>query len=161
VATDRAGNTAACEPRLLVIYDPDGGFIIGGGWIYSDPGAYIPDPTLAGKINFRFAYKYRKDATEPNGRTRFRFRAADLRFRSSRSDWLVITGNDYARLKGSGAINGMGDYKFMIWAGDGEPDTFRIKIWEEDEDGYEVVIYDNGADQEIGGGSIVVHTGKK
>ena len=49
------------------------------------------------------------------------------------------------------------EYKFMIWAGDGEPDTFRIKIWEE-VDGVETVIYDNGMDQPIEGGNIVVHT---
>ena len=62
------------------------------------------------------------------------------------------------RFKGSGTINGMGDYKFMLWAGDKEPDTFRIKIWEEDEDGVETVVYDNGFNQEIAGGSIVIHT---
>ena len=52
-------------------------------------------------------------------------------------------------------------YKFMIWAGDGEagggPDTFRIKIWVEDDQAIEWSIYDNGFDQAIGGGSIVVH----
>lgn len=37
--------------------------------------------------------------------------------------------------------------------------TFSIKIWEEDEGtGEETVIYDNGSDQVIGGGSIVIHT---
>ncbi|TEU13211.1 MAG: hypothetical protein E3J21_19165 [Anaerolineales bacterium] len=74
---------------------------------------------------------------------------------------LVVTGSDYARFKGAGTINGMGDYKFMLWAGDGEPDTFRIKIWEEDGNGGETVTYDNGFDQEIAGGSIVIHTSKK
>jgi hypothetical protein len=70
----------------------------------------------------------------------------------------VVTGSDYAKFKGSGTINGQGDYKFQIWAGDNVPDTFRIKIWEEDQYGVETVVYDNGMDQEIGGGSIVVHT---
>jgi len=63
-------------------------------------------------------------------------------------------------------VNGLLDpagnaYKFMIWAGDGAAsggsDTFRIKIWWED-NGTEVVVYDNGAAQAIGGGSIVIHT---
>ncbi|MFC2010074.1 hypothetical protein ACFLUL_00645 [Chloroflexota bacterium] len=49
-------------------------------------------------------------------------------------------------------------YKFTLWAGDGDQDTFRIKICEEDELGNETVVYDNGFNQEIGGGSIVVHT---
>jgi hypothetical protein len=70
----------------------------------------------------------------------------------------LVTGRDYARFKGSGTINSIGDYKFMLWAGDGEPDTFRIRIWQEDEaTGVETDIYDNGFDQPIGGGSIVIH----
>jgi hypothetical protein len=47
----------------------------------------------------------------------------------------------------------------FAWAGDGTPDTFRIRIWWE-VDGVENVVYDNGFNQGIGGGSIVVHTGK-
>jgi hypothetical protein len=49
------------------------------------------------------------------------------------------------------------EYKFKIWAGDGELDTFRIKIWWDDGE-IEKVIFDNGMDQEIGGASIVIHT---
>jgi len=71
----------------------------------------------------------------------------------------VVTGCDYARFKGSGTINGMGDFRFMVWAGDNEPDTFSIRIWQEDDaTGVETDIYDNGFDQPIGGGSIVIHT---
>ena len=49
----------------------------------------------------------------------------------------------------------------MVWAGDHDTDTFRIRIWCEDADASEIVVYDNGFGQEIGGGSIVIHTGKK
>jgi hypothetical protein len=46
----------------------------------------------------------------------------------------------------------------MLWAGDGSLDTFRIRIWEEDEvTALETVVYDNGFHQYIGGGSIVIH----
>jgi hypothetical protein len=51
------------------------------------------------------------------------------------------------------------NYKFRIWTGDDDIDTFRIKIWYED--GNEVVVYDNDLDQAIGGGSIEIHTKKK
>ncbi len=44
--------------------------------------------------------------------------------------------------------------------GDNELDTFRIKIWTEDEAGNESVVYDNGMGQAIGGGSIAIHTKK-
>jgi hypothetical protein len=140
------------------------GFVTGGGWIYSDPGAYRPDPSLEGKANFGFVSKYQKKSNTPVGQTEFNFNVADLNFHSSSYEWLLITGKGYAMFKGSGTINGMGDYKFMLWAGDGvvtdSADTFRIRIWEEDEFGVETDIYDNGFDQDIGGGSIVIHTKK-
>jgi hypothetical protein len=157
--TDEYGaNSTSCASAI--IYDPSGGFVTGGGWIESPAGAYTPDPSLAGKANFGFVSKYKKGATSPTGNTEFQFHAADLNFHSDNYDWLVVTGSDYARFKGTGTINGEGDYKFMLWAGDGEPDTFRIKIWLEDR-GNEVVVYDNGMDQVIGGGNIIVHTKKK
>ena len=70
----------------------------------------------------------------------------------------MVAGNK-AQFKGEGTINGEGSYKFMISADDDNPDTFRIKIWDE-ENGVEVVVYDNGSQQALGGGSIVVHSGK-
>jgi hypothetical protein len=67
-----------------------------------------------------------------------------------------------AQFKGSGKINGSLDpngtaYKFLLWAGDGTPNTFRIKIFWEDATG-EHVVYDNNFNQAIGG--IVMHTSK-
>jgi hypothetical protein len=67
-----------------------------------------------------------------------------------------------AQFEGSGTMNGGLDptgnpFKFMIWATGGMPDTFRIRIWWE-ADGVENDVYDNGTDQPIGGGSIVIHT---
>jgi len=159
--TDDNGGQGTSVFQYIVVYDPAGGFVTGGGWIDSPEGAYKPDPSLIGKATFGFVSKYKKGATTPTGNTEFQLRAGDLNFHSSSYEWLVVTGNDYAKFKGSGTINGMGDHKFKIWAGDGEPDTFRIKIWGEDEFGIETVIYDNGMEPAIGGGSIVVHKAKK
>jgi hypothetical protein len=115
-------------------------------------------PNVTGKASFGFVSKYKKGASVPEGNTEFVFKAAGLNFHSTAYDWLVVNqGGTRAQFKGSGTINGTGDYKFMLWAGDGEPDTFHIKIWSE-ENGSEVVVYDNDTDQAIGGGSIVVHT---
>jgi ELWxxDGT repeat protein len=151
-----------------VIYDPSAGFVTGGGWIDSPEGAYVLDPTLAGTANFGFVSKYKKKDTVPTGQTKFMFQMADLNFHSASYEWLVVTGSNYARYKGAGTINGQiapNDeyYKFMLWAGDGtgpnDEDTFRIKIWWEDND-TENVVYDNDMDQAIAGGFIVVHTKK-
>jgi hypothetical protein len=117
-------------------------------------------PPLTGRACFGFVAKNKK-AQAPDGKTEFMFTAGDLNFHSTNYDWLVVTGNVYAKFKGSGTINGEDapndeDYLFMLWAGDDDPDTFRIKIWWEDMAG-EHVVYDNGMDQAIGGGNIVVH----
>jgi PKD repeat protein len=155
-ATDTSGNQAT---RMFTVaaYESNGGFVTGGGWVYSDPGNYVPDPALEGKASFGFVSKYKKGASEPTGNTEFQFKAGGLNFHSGSYDSLVVTGSDYAKFKGTGTINGAGDYKFRIWAGDSDPDTFRIKIWTEDDAGVETVVYDNGMDQAIGGGSIVIH----
>lgn len=160
--TDQPQNVGDPECIMLVVYDPEGGFVTGGGWIWSEPGACKTDDTLAGKATFGFVSKYKKGANIPTGQTEFQFKAADLNFHSTSYDWLVVNqAGTRAQFKGWGTINGAGDYRFMLWAGEGEPDTFRIKIWEEDESDNETVIYDNGSEQAIGGGSIVIHTKKK
>jgi len=51
---DEAENYGEPECTLLAVYDPDGGFVTGGGWIWSPAGAYLPDLTMEGKANFGF-----------------------------------------------------------------------------------------------------------
>jgi predicted outer membrane repeat protein len=155
-----AGSDPACT--LAVAYDPSSGFVTGGGWINSPAGAYVPDPGLAGKATFGFVAKYKRGASVPEGNTEFQFAVAGFSFHSETYEWLVVAGKTKAQFKGSGTVNGGLDpngnaYKFMIWAGDGTPDTFRIKIWWE-AGGVETDVYDNGAEQAIGSGSIMIHT---
>ncbi len=149
---DGYGNTDTAIYQYVVVYDPNGGFVTGGGWINSPAGAYNLDPTLTGKAIFGFVAKYKKGATVPDGNTQFNFHTAGFNFSSTSYEWLVVAGSK-AQFKGVGTINGQGLYNFMITAVDGSPDTFRIKIWDADGN----VIYDNGSQQALGGGSITVH----
>jgi hypothetical protein len=142
--------------------------VTGGGWIDSPVGAYAADPTLTGKASFGFVSKYKRGATIPTGQTEFRFRAGDLDFHSSSYDWLVVAG-PRAQFMGSGTINGVGDYGFLLTAIDGQVvggggvDRFRIKIWDRATD---EVVYDNqpgegddsGVTTALGGGSVVIHS---
>jgi len=164
-------NTGQAECFYLAVYDPDGGFVTGGRWIMSQEGAYADDPSLTGKANFGFVSKYKKGATVPTGQTQFQFKVADLNFHSDTYDWLVVAGPK-AMYKGTGTINGEGNYGFMLFAIDEEltpstdVDMFRIKIWDKD-DG-DAVVYDNqigdGDDANpttaIEGGSIKIHKGE-
>lgn len=163
--TDTAGATDSDTFEFIILFDPENGFVTGGGWYVSPAGAYTPDdpndPDLTGPASFGFVSKYRRGAGTPDGDTLFQFQAGDLNFNSDNYQWLVITENDtVARFKGEGAVNGSEPiYKFLIWAGDGDPDTFHIKIWLETPSG-ELPLYDNGTDQPINGGSIVIHNGR-
>jgi len=158
------------DSLVVVVYDPDDGFVTGGGWIDSPEAAYADDLALTGKASFGFVSKYKKGADTPTGQTEFRFTAGDLKFHSDSYDWLVIAGAK-AMYKGAGTINGSGSYKFMLTGIDADINTndafnidrFRIKIWEE-VDGTKTMVYDNAlgddsddATTEIGGGSIVIH----
>jgi hypothetical protein len=93
---------------------------------------------------------------------------ANLNFHSSSYQWLVVAGAK-AKYKGSGTINGVGGYGFMLSAIDGDiqggRDEFRIKIWIE---GTGEVVLDNLLDAPddadpttvLGGGSITIHKAK-
>jgi predicted extracellular nuclease len=165
--SDPYGNTDQAIYEFVVAYDPSGGFVTGGGWIVSPPGAYAPDPSLTGKANFGFVAKYQKGANVPQGNTQFQFQAGDLSFKSTSYQWLVVAGAK-AQFKGVGTINGGGSYGFMLTAIDGQVnggggvDKFRIKITDPSNGG---VIYDNlmgGSDDAnpttaLGGGNIAVH----
>lgn len=157
--------------QYVVIYNLEDGFVTGGGWIESPEGAYTPNPNLTGKANFGFVSKYKKGQQQPTGNTEFNFKMADLNFHSDDYDWLVIAGAK-AMYKGTGTINGSGNYGFLLSAVDEEltqstdVDLFRIKIWDKDND--DEIIYDNmlGEDEDadpttaIGGGNIKIHEGE-
>jgi len=153
---------------LVVVYDPNGGFVTGGGWINSPAGAYVANPSLTGKANFGFVSKYEPGANVPTGQTEFQFKVANLNFHSTSYEWLVVAGAR-AQYKGTGTINGGGNYGFLLTAIDGQVsggggvDKFRIKIW--DKNNGDAIVYDNqvGAGDDatpttvLGGGSIVIH----
>jgi hypothetical protein len=168
--TDDDTGAVISDALLIVVYDPNGGFVTGGGWINSPLGAYVASPSLTGKANFGFVSKYQKGTNVPTGETEFQFHMASLNFHSDAYQWLVISGPK-AQYKGTGTINGAGTYGFLLTATDGQVsggggvDKFRIKIWDINNSG--TIVYDNvmGASndidyanpQTISSGSIVIH----
>jgi hypothetical protein len=160
---------ATSNAAYLTVYDPNAGFVTGGGWINSPAGAYSADVTLTGKANFGFNAQYKKGSQTPDGNTEFQFQAGNLNFKSTNyaTGSLVIAGAK-AIFQGTGTINGTGSYNFMISAidgsisGGGGVDKFRIKI----QTAGGGVVYDNNVNASnnadpttvLGGGSIVIHS---
>ncbi len=164
--------TKILQYKYVVVYDPNGGFVTGGGWITSLPGAYYANKNLTGKANFGFVAKYKKGSNEVEGNTEFQFSAGNFSFKSaSHNAMSLVVAGAKAIYKGNGIINKLPGYSFMVSVIDGdlrpnsEPDKFRIKIWNTLT---EQIVYDNqlGADDNIDattaikGGSIVIHSNK-
>ncbi|MEB2780124.1 MopE-related protein, partial [Algoriphagus sp. C2-6-M1] len=173
VVKDACGNEQVEFTDLAVIFDPDGGFITGGGWIWSEKGAYTVDPNAEGRANFGFVAKYRKGNNKVDGNTEFQFKNGDLNFNStSHDDMALVIAGHKGIYRGKGSINQEEGYSFMVSAIDGnlkdpvEADKFRIKIWETVS---EAVVYDNqlgsadnaDASASISGGNIVIHQPQK
>jgi FtsP/CotA-like multicopper oxidase with cupredoxin domain len=167
--TDDDGGVGGPITVVIVVYNPDSK-MTGGGHANSPAGALAANPAATGTVNFTFNPLYHKDATTPSGQARFTFRSAGLAFDSTALDWLVVTGSK-GQLRGSGTINGAGNYGFLLTTTDGGTgpgsgvDTLRMKIW--DKSAGDAVVYDTtpgGAEDidvsptlPISGGSIVIH----
>ena len=137
-------NVGSAAFRYVVVFDPEGGFVTGGGSILSPPGAYASNELLTGIATFGFVSKYKKGAdTVPTGTdTSSSSRSPDFNFHSASYEWLVVAGNK-AQYKGEGTVNGqfgsdgVSGYGFLLTATDGDAnnggdgiDKFRIKVWD-------------------------------
>jgi hypothetical protein len=89
VTDDDLGYDQKVYSSLIVIFDPNGGFVTGGGWIMSPAGACQLNTaclTQTGRANFGFVSKYKKGSNVPEGQTEFQFQAGNLNFHSSAYD---------------------------------------------------------------------------
>ena len=121
---------------------------------------------------FGFVSRYKRGISVPVGVTEFDLHSAHFNFFSTTYEWLVVVGPK-AQYRGTGRINGQGNYGFILTATDGQlplgggKDRLRLRIWNKTTG---EVIYDNrhgaGDDidsanpQEISGGSVVIHKGR-
>jgi PKD repeat protein len=167
VSDDDGGSDTETLAFLVVVYDPSAGFVTGGGHLQVAAGSYTVDPTLSGRANFGFVAKYKKGVTIPEGQTEFQFQVGNLNFHSEAYKSLVVSGFK-AQYRGTGKINGVTGYDFIVTAYDGQitggggKDRFRIKITKGGD-----TVFDNRAGtsddmddanpQDISSGSIVIH----
>ena len=112
---------------MAAVYDPDGSFATGGGWI----DVTNPEEGNLGRSSFGFIAKY-KDA-QATGNLEFQYRTGGMNLKSQQIDWLVISSVS-AQFQGVGTLKGWdGLYTFRVSCTDNEgnpqADKFTIKIW--------------------------------
>ncbi len=171
IATDSSNKQGSDTRNVFYESAVNDGFVTGGGWIDSPPGAYMADTSMTGKANFGFVAKYKKGASIPTGNTEFQFHMGNLNFHTESLLWMVI-GESSATFAGEGTLNGIRGYGIRVsvvdarLSTDTDVDLLRVVIWDTDSGD---VLYDNqpGADTlngeglPISRGSIVVHNKKK
>jgi hypothetical protein len=175
VTDDDTGSDKKPLTSFVVIYDPNSGFVTGGGYINHSL-TMTPAGTGIGKDNFGFVAKYKKGASAPDGETEFQCKVCNINFHSTSLDWLVVTditsgsdaGAQKAQYQGSGTNNGTGNYQFQVTVIDkAGTDYFRIHIWNASgtlydnmptqPDGADPALYTPVANSLASGGSIVIH----
>ena len=142
---DHDGGVTTQTFESVVVFDPSGGFVTGGGVTQSPTGALVANPTASGPATFGFVSKYVKGANTPTGNTQFRFHAGDFELSSTAYDWLVVSGAR-AQYKGTATVNDQTGYGFLLTAVDGArlpgggPDRLRVKVWRLSDGS---IVYDN------------------
>ena len=156
------GSDTKLSSAPIVVFDPAGGRLTGGGWVASPAGAVAFAPTAAGKLTFSVNARYEPGSSIPTGKAELNLTVGKLEFRSTSLDWLVAT-EASAQLQGRGTVNGRGDYAFSVVAIDGQSTgAVRIRIWHRPSG---TLLYDSrpGAPLDetgvtvLGGGSIQLH----
>ena len=156
------GSDTKLSSAPIVVFDPAGGRLTGGGWVASPAGAVAFAPTAAGKLTFSLNARYEPGSSIPTGKAELNLTVGKLEFRSTSLDWLVAT-EASAQLQGRGTVNGRGDYAFSVVAIDGQSTgAVRIRIWHRTSG---TLLYDSrpGAPLDetgvtaLGGGSIQLH----
>ncbi|RLD22966.1 MAG: hypothetical protein DRI71_06545 [Bacteroidetes bacterium] len=182
---DVCGQTGQGSFDYIVIVDPDGAFVTGGGYLNSPKGAYIGDESISGKAHFAFVAKYKKAkkhkkdkdhkgyigdkdySSMPHGVTVFYLKEAKLKFKSKSVDWLMVNGN-VAMYQGTGKIKkDPTDYRYQVSViddgrGKKAEDKYRFQLWDIASG---ALVYDNqlgdetnaNATQVIDKGAIVIH----
>jgi probable HAF family extracellular repeat protein len=151
--TDSSGRRTTV--RRTVVVCGSGAAIVGEGVFLSPAAAYKAAPARASLASFSFASDTRGSSLAP-----VRFNVGALAFRSSRVESVKLErgGIEY---RGSGTVNGAGNYRFVMNAAPGakpgSADQFRIRI-SHTEPGTqaEVVDYDNQAAGSLAAGASIV-----
>lgn len=163
IRDDDGGMDTKVASGKVVVFDPRGAWVTGGGWVGSPEEAYAVAMTITGKLSFNIAARYASAAsTSPTGSVELKLNTAKAEFRSTALEWLVVAGRT-AQIRGRGTMNGTGDYGFAIVASDNDSDDrIRVRIWQRTSG---AMIYNNFPNatldtdslMPLGGGSIQIH----
>jgi len=143
IVTDDGGVTASSVFQFVVIFDPTEGYVQGiGSFKSAARGSCQAYPSLTDTPHFGFYVRYANGALVPSGTNSFRFAQAGIKFQATAFEWLAISGAN-AQFRGSGTINGVGNYAFQAAITDGQQTgigEYRIQLVDNSTGS---IVYDN------------------
>jgi len=138
--TDDAG-AADTATTMIVVYDPEAGFVNADGAFDSAAGAWATQPGTSGSMNVHLAANYYHSDTV-TGTARAYLANTNLRLDAGNKgvEWLVVTPDGKVAARGKATINGRPGYGFVYYGYDGcrtgragqcQPgdDRSRLVIW--------------------------------
>jgi hypothetical protein len=133
------------QTAMLVVYDPDGGSVSGGGWLYPAADDELPNADARGKAHFGFQVRYRNGRdVVPAGQASFRYRAGALELESRDFQWLVVATPNSASFRGEAEVTHVVDgrertdvldFRIVLYDGDerdNSEDEFGITVFAPD-----------------------------
>ncbi len=139
--TDNSNASGTSVFKYISVYNPTPqGLFSGGSHFQSPAGAYTANPSLTGQVKFGVTAKYQNGVA--TGNVSMNFKAANFEFVSTNVS-ILVTASGKATLRGTGTINGAGNYNVLV-TGIDSANTIRFKITDSSNN----VIYDSqpGAD---------------
>ena len=116
------------EFQFVVIYDPNGGFVTGGGQINSPAGALVAQPNVTGRGTFGFNAKYQRNG-RLHSELEFELQGADFHFHAQEAQWLVINGAQDALFQQDG-VKASFEKLHACYCKAGVPDRCRTRLYD-------------------------------
>ncbi|GGN95847.1 hypothetical protein GCM10010112_86550 [Actinoplanes lobatus] len=134
------GGASDTATTMIVVYDPEAGFVNADGAFTSAASAWAAKPT-AGSMSFHLAGNYYHTDTV-TGTAKAYLANTDLRLDAGNKglEWLVVTPDGKVAARGKATVNGQSGYGFVYYGYDGcttgragqcqaGDDRFRLVIW--------------------------------
>jgi hypothetical protein len=163
-AADERNNSSEPECALSAIYADSASLVTGGGAFEFEPSSCLVCSGDDEEANFGFVARTTSRDPTPSGQLELTI-AKDLKFHSGTFEWLMVSGGE-ALLRGTGTVNGEGQYAFTLHVLDSAAgDLVRLRIWRPSDNR---LIFDNerktvdfaGPVTPLAQGSIIVHAKK-
>jgi hypothetical protein len=127
VADDDGEDSA--QFAYVIVFDPRGGHVTGGGWFTTPDGSWAAQPSFAGRTQVNINLKYHPNNGSLNGNAAFSLHQQRWNFSATGYDWLVVDGSR-AWFQGSGRLDNQDGYGFLVAMEEqGKTQLIRIKVW--------------------------------